>query len=274
MDRLDVAAALLRELGVRHLPVCESGRLLGMVSVRDLLQAAPPHGALSPRQAALALRGLEARRVMSSPPIVALADEPVGHAARRMMARRISALPVLAQEGGALVGILTDVDLLSLAARRLAAECDGPRLVRWLMTPRPLATIGPDETLDLALSLMHADRIRHLPVVDAEERLVGILSDRDALAADSPLAEESPEAEAARLLARGARRVREVMTGEPLTIAPGASAVEAARLLGHDKFGALPVVDEGRLVGIVTVSDFLFYLRNGDEVSPPPLVAP
>jgi len=112
-----------------------------------------------------------------------------------------------------------------------------------------LFTVRPDDLIDLAASVMTWRHIRHVPVEDDEGRLIGLVSHRDLL----------------RLLAtRGfAARigapvvVREIMKAEPVSVAPETPTLEAIRLMREKKIGCLPVVRDGRLVGIVTAQDFL-----------------
>jgi len=109
-----------------------------------------------------------------------------------------------------------------------------------------LVIVRPHETARHAYRLMRDHRFRHLPVVEAG-RLVGILSDRDL----RPVL-LSPT------LARA--RVEELMSEDLTTVVPDASIEEAASLLVVKKIGCLPVVADGRLVGIVTETDLLAVL--------------
>ncbi len=109
-----------------------------------------------------------------------------------------------------------------------------------------LVTVRPHETARHAYRLMRDHRFRHLPVVE-DGRLVGILSDRDL----RPV-----------LLSPGLARarVRELMSEDLTTVGPDAPLEEAASLLVVKKIGCLPVVEQGRLVGIVTKTDLLAVL--------------
>lgn len=94
-------------------------------------------------------------------------------AAHRMAERRVGAILVL--EGERLAGILTERDVL----RAVGASYEPDALVSDWMTANP-ETVGPSETVEHALVLMHHGGFRHLPVVDGD-RLVGIVSIRDVL---------------------------------------------------------------------------------------------
>lgn len=124
-----------------------------------------------------------------------------------------------------------------------------------LMTAIP-NTVTRQTTLRQVIELMKAQSCRQLPVLE-NGKLVGIITDRDVrLVMNSPLVlhgrwqdEEILEKVTA----------NDCMTADPMTIAPDAPAYHAANMLSIYKFGALPVVDNGTLVGIITVTDFLNY---------------
>ncbi len=127
-------------------------------------------------------------------------------------------------------------------------------LVRDLMTQNPV-TVEPNTPLRKMITIMHQHNCRQLPVLNRYGELVGIVTDRDIrLVMKSPyvLHERWEEDQILdQMTAAGC------MTQNPLTILADAPAVDAARLLLDKKFGALPVMESGRLVGIITVSDFL-----------------
>jgi acetoin utilization protein AcuB len=120
-----------------------------------------------------------------------------------------------------------------------------------VMTRNPLI-VTPAETIGQAEDLMTENKIRQLPVAEGNA-LLGIITDRDIR---SYLAESllDPDARAKALRTR----VSELMTSEPLTLAPDDDLQEAVELLIDEKIGGIPVVDEAEgLVGIVTYVDVL-----------------
>ncbi len=126
-------------------------------------------------------------------------------------------------------------------------------LVKDWMNPRPL-TVGAEATLAEAKIMMEKYWIRHLLVLEGNA-LVGMFSDRDLRAASLPAnAEFSAAARDAQL---GRVTVGTVMTSDPRTVLPNATLVEVARLMLEHRFGALAVVDGGRLAGIITETDIL-----------------
>jgi acetoin utilization protein AcuB len=100
---------------------------------------------------------------------------------------------------------------------------------------------------------MQSRRIRHLPVVEGD-RLVGIVTDRDLRTAlPSPLQKEGPAA----WEVLSGTRVGEVMTKEVISAIPEMPMEDAAEIMLTRRIGALPVVHQGKLVGIITVTDVL-----------------
>jgi acetoin utilization protein AcuB len=111
-------------------------------------------------------------------------------------------------------------------------------------------TLGPEASAFEALRLCRERRIRHIPVVK-DERLVGIISDRDLRDASPPLGD--PE----RVSTMKEIRLEEVMTREVITTHPEDTIVHAAREMYERKIESLPVVDEEKLLGIVTSSEVM-----------------
>lgn len=125
---------------------------------------------------------------------------------------------------------------------------------------RSVETLSPTQTLREVLELLRTHRIRHLPVVDGNSRLVGIVSDRDVKRATPSLHSGVDRKSYERVLEE--TTVAQFMTREPTAIAPDTSLKKVVRILVDSKVGALPVVDGGRLLGIVTDIDLLRYLHD------------
>jgi acetoin utilization protein AcuB len=119
---------------------------------------------------------------------------------------------------------------------------------------RDVVTLTPEHTLRDAIDLLRSKRIRHLPIVEAQ-KLVGIVTDRDVKrATPSVIAGVDRDEYDNSLLTI---KVSQLMTREPITV-PRQSALKAAvEIFINRKVGALPVVDEGHLVGILTEIDIL-----------------
>ena len=118
-----------------------------------------------------------------------------------------------------------------------------------------LEVVAPDAHLHDVLIRMNQAGYRHLPVV-ADDRLVGIITDRDLrLAVNSPGVQK--DADLPRETILDEVRVDQCMTPDPQCVSSDTPAHEVADLLSLNKFGAMPVVDEGKLVGMISYIDFL-----------------
>lgn len=126
--------------------------------------------------------------------------------------------------------------------------------VRECMTTHPV-TVKPSDAIKEALDKIEKGKFRHLPVVDGDGKLVGMISDRDIrLIHPSPLFVRPEHAPAQLLMIK----VRQAAVLNPVVIGPDASLEEATKLILHWEIGALPVVDKGNvLVGIITYADLL-----------------
>ena len=119
--------------------------------------------------------------------------------------------------------------------------------VRDLMTSA-VVSVGPDEPIDSVQELMDRKRIRHVPVVDRAGRVLGVVSQRDIIQ---------------RALLEDTGAVSEIMAWETRTIEADELLSKAARMMLGQKYGCLPVVEHGRLAGILTEADFVKYVVGG-----------
>jgi len=127
-----------------------------------------------------------------------------------------------------------------------------------------VVTIDADASGHDAVTLMVRNKIRHVPVVDRAGLLCGIVTDRDLrhrlFAADVFHSIGTVPVE--RLLSEV--RMRDVMSAPVISVGPAAELEEAARVMAEEKLGSLPVVDRGRIVGIVTETDLLRHIVGAD----------
>ena len=123
-----------------------------------------------------------------------------------------------------------------------------------------LVTLRTNDTLDVAEDIMGMGRFRHLPVVQADMRLLGVVSQRDLLRASvSSFLKASAHKQQQWL---GKIAVRDVMAKRVVAVEAETDIAEALRLLLSEKFGCLPVVENKKLVGILTDTDLLEYLQS------------
>ncbi len=249
------ALQLMHREDVRHLPVVEGQRLVGVVSDRDLLfalgwmpESGP--GAGGPRA------GATVEELMHADPEVVSPGDTVVSAAVQMSVHRIGCLPVM--DGERLVGIVTEMDLL----KAYVASCRDGGIEPALDVPvsqvmrQPVHSIADTTSLAEAAARSRAMRVRHLPVLRGG-RLAGLVSDRDLRAA---VGDGRP----------GDTPVAAVMATRLVTIGPDARASQAAELMLHHRFSALPVVTAEGLDGIVTLTDLLDHCTQTLHEKEPP----
>ena len=133
-----------------------------------------------------------------------------------------------------------------------------------MLTVNDMMTVVPDtrsSTTPLRdiIGMMKAEGYRHLPIVD-NGKLVGIITDRDIrLVMNSPMVLHERRQDEQLIDTVTAEAC---MTANPVTVTPDTPAYRAAEMLSIYKFGALPIVDDEKLVGIITVTDFLDYFAT------------
>jgi len=129
-----------------------------------------------------------------------------------------------------------------------------PRYVRDLMTDN-VFTLNPKDDLVQLYDLMDSHRVRHVPIVDKDGDVVGLVTLRDLFRGALGSLDELPLSVEREMLRR--RRVRDIMQTEPDTIEAETTLIEAAQMLLENKVGCLLVVEGMRLVGILTEADFV-----------------
>jgi len=135
----------------------------------------------------------------------------------------------------------------------LFVRAGGAVLIKAIMKTR-VATVEMDDSLALVRELFLSAPFHHLLVVEGEE-LVGILSDKDLFRALSPYLESPGENQRDRDTL--SRRVHQVMTREVITISADASLELAANLMLDRGISCLPVLEDGKLQGVITWRDLL-----------------
>lgn len=248
---LPLAEELMDQQRIRHIPVVdENERMVGLVTHRDLLRArlSDLGGATDQERKQLQLAA-PVRWLMTSDVWTTRPEALVLDVAQSLRDNKFGCIPVV-DDQDRVVGIVTEADFVSLVVRVLPHFKN--RRVQDVMS-RDLLTLGQRQSLSLAGELMSMRHVRHIPVVDDDEHLVGLVTHRDLLSAQhSALSGASPlELKVA---------VADIMREDIWTITPEARLVDAAQTLADHRFGCLPVVEDGRLVGILTEADLLTLL--------------
>ena len=242
----DEALAIMDREHIRHLPLLADGKLVGILSDRDLLAAtgwlpASVHACRGPHgdeKVPARLSDIMHERVATVEP-----DDELVQICVEFLASRIGCLPVVSD--GRLLGIVTELDMLEAYVELCRRDDDAPwaRIeVRDRMSPSP-TTVAWYASLDEASKLCRTNGIHHLPVMESG-RLVAILSDRDLRRAlGSGWGGDTP--------------IEEFLSRQLVTARPGDPLPDAAELMVEHKIGALPIVDQDELVGILSLTDVL-----------------
>ncbi len=127
---------------------------------------------------------------------------------------------------------------------------------------RKVVTISAETPILKARELMNEHEIRHLPVVDEDGRLLGIVTDRDVRSAMPSILMDDFESGSVRERLATVT-ARDIMTADPVTLSPTYTIQDALLLIQKTRVGAFPVVDdEGRLEGIISVRDLVRAFTN------------
>jgi len=125
-----------------------------------------------------------------------------------------------------------------------------------------VVTVQPDATVLEAQKLMATHKIRHLPVIDGDDRLIGVVTDRDIRSVLPYDCYKDPDCATKEAKFAGLK-VKNIMAVEPLTIRPSDTIQDTLLLIQEKRVGAFPVVDDtGRLKGIISVRDLLRAFTN------------
>jgi CBS domain-containing protein len=277
---------MLLDRDFRALPVVDQdAKLVGIITNRDLVE----RGGLSARVELLrALRGAALERelstsgarertaadVMTRDVARVGPDEALGQAAHLMAERRIKRLPVVDQANG-LVGILSRIDVLRTmgedyhAPTRDEASADRPVHVVGDLMRRDVPSVAADAPLGEVLDAVTSTRLNRAVVVDAERRVLGVVTDADLLAQLDPGGQTGLlDALMGRGRYGGETKVtaREVMRTPPVTVAADTPVAEAAQRMLEARRKVLPITDaEGRLLGVIDRADLLGHVRELGE---------
>lgn len=251
IDSLGTAQKLMRQYGIRHLPVIREGKLAGILSERDILGFRANLGFTDDWERA-AVAGAMTRSPQTAGP-----DDSLTEVAGRFAQARIGAMPVV--ELGKLIGIVTVSDVLAGEVRSAMAPVPPLQATASdAMTPGPFSC-RPEDSLLVAARQMSIHGIRHLPVVDDNDVVIGLLSERDL---------RTYVGDVSRFAAthvHTAMHVWNALTHPLVTVLPDRPLVEIATMFEDARVGAIPVVDrEGKLLGIISYVDALRRFARSD----------
>lgn len=250
-DSLHHASQIMAWTETHHLLVTVGDkRLVGLLSERDILAyrvREPDHSPVS----------TPVSNAMHKRPQTAGPDDSLTEAAGRLSISNIGCLPVT--QKGKLIGLVTRTDVLSAEVRSSMSSQPSLLKIADVMTKDPVTVEPNDRVLDAAQKMSDTG-VRHLPVVDETNKVVGILSDRDIqiVALDPKAFSRSEEDGELHLL------VGDAMSKPPMHIWPDEDCGTVSALFVQFRASAAPVIaHDGTLVGIVSYVDLLRGLSPG-----------
>jgi acetoin utilization protein AcuB len=301
-DTVERCLEFMEDHQVRHVPIMdipteegEKPYFVGVISQRDLFRQVSPYvGKVGEADTDSKALRQQLGRIVTRNPLSVSPETPMPEMISLMVDNRIDVVPVLAD--GDLVGIVTSSDIIKFfvrldAIRQLYATSGtlgkNRRLIDLLaggmdeaatalssvlrkaedIMTEDVVCLEEQDKLCKAMKAMQKGKFRHVPIVDKERRLVGIVSDRDILrhlpmcgkpheiqqgVFRSRLFHVDPEDPSLELL------LRRIMTRDAAHVLPTCSFYKAVKILDEMKISCLPVVDEDKkLLGIVTVTDVM-----------------
>ncbi len=259
-DTLAHARRVMLQSGVNRLIVVDEEQPVGVLTVTDIINT------IMGRFVGHPLDSVYVSQAMSRDLKTIRVTQSIKTAASLMVRYKIGGLPVITADER-LVGIITRTDLMRAYADRSQGRFSVGQVMR-----REVAVVRPEHHIFYVASKVQADPAGKVVVIDGDNRPIGIIAKRDLAFVTLP-----PSVSPKRRGKLKKRKVvdpsrekivaarfypiqvaEEIMTPNPLTIAPGADLADAAALMYEQGIGALPVVnDDGELVGIVTKVDIV-----------------
>ena len=239
----------------RRLPVTDAGtgNLRGIVTAGDILNllgGGEKYNLVKVRHKGRILAALNepVREIMTTHLLTANPDSTAKDVVEMMIKKQCGGIP-LVDDDNLLCGILTEWDMLRAISVRDTTHC-----VADVMTPSP-QVISPEDTLQTATHEMVHNKFRRLPVVSGDV-LFGMLTVMDVIRfiGDGAMFEEMVTGDAADLMNKP---VGDLVDGHLYTTRPGEGIQEIAQKMLEKNVGSLPVIEDSRLVGIVTEFDLL-----------------
>jgi len=302
-DKVETCLQFMKDNKVRHVPVMdpptEEGQkpvFVGVVSGRDISRHLSPYvGKIGQEQTDVKALREPLTQIITRKPKSVSPDTPMSEVLKTMIDNHVDMVPVL--RDGDLVGLVTTADILKLFVRmdKIRQLCQSETTIRRrirftdLTSPEGLADVGsffssscqtvndimtehPDyleegDNIAKAIDIMQKGKFRHLPILNKEMKVVGIISDRNILRhLPGPRKQSAVDAEQLHhgLFAVNPKdpslrvAVTTIMTIDVVHVLPSCSIYQAARTMYDEKISSLVVIDESKkLQGIVTMTDLM-----------------
>ncbi|WP_406533324.1 CBS domain-containing protein [Methanobrevibacter sp.] len=241
-QNLTDALKLLRKHNVSRLPVTNNKELVGIISERDIANKLG-----SSKYENMPASRLHVSSVMIKDVITVPQSMQLGEVAKIMLEKGIGSVPVM--EDNEMVGIVSKADFVTLAVGIAFDKIS----VKEIMC-KNLISVSPSERIVHARRQMIESRIGRLPVVD-DETLVGMVTSKDLMRAFIEFRKSVPEkyqkSQIKDLL------VEDIMSSNPVFVSKDMSITEISNIIMETGFNGLPVVENDKVIGIITQTDIL-----------------
>ena len=241
-QNLSDALKLLRKHNVSRLPVTNNKELVGIISERDIANKLGSSKYESMPASRLHISSVMVKDVFTVPETMQLAD-----VAKLMLDEGIGSVPVMCEDK--MVGIVSKADFVTLAVGIAFDKIT----VKEIMS-KDLTVVSPTERLVHARRLMIESHVGRLPVVEDDE-LVGMITSKDLMRAFIDFRKNVPEKYQKSQIKEVL--VEDIMSSNPQYVSKEMSISEVSKIMIETGFNGLPVVDEGKVVGIITQTDIL-----------------
>ncbi|MDO5861071.1 CBS domain-containing protein [Methanobrevibacter sp.] len=241
-QNLTDALKLLRKHNVSRLPVTNNKELVGIISERDIANKLGSSKYESMPASRLHISSVMVKDVITVPQTMQLGD-----VAKIMLDKGIGSVPVMDEEK--MVGIVSKADFVTLATGIAFDKIT----VKEIMS-KDLIVVSPTERIVHARRQMIESHVGRLPVVE-DEKLLGMITSKDLMRAFIEFRKSVPEkyqkSQIKDLL------VEDIMSSNPTFVSRDMTITEVSEIIMETGFNGLPVVDDGKVIGIITQTDIL-----------------
>ncbi|WP_298518472.1 CBS domain-containing protein [uncultured Methanobrevibacter sp.] len=241
-QNLSDALKLLRKHNVSRLPVTNNKELVGIISERDIANKLGSSKYESMPASRLHISSVMVKDVITVPQTMQL-----GEVAKLMLEKGIGSVPVM--DGDKMVGIVSKADFVTLAVGIAFDKIT----VKELMT-KDLKSVSPTERLIHARRVMIESHVGRLPVIE-DETLVGMITSKDLMRAFIDFRKNVPEKYQKSQIKEVS--VEDIMSSNPIFTSKDATISEVSKIMMETGYNGLPVVEDGKVVGIITQTDIL-----------------
>ena len=241
-QNLSDALKLLRKHNVSRLPVINNKELVGIISERDIADKLGSSKSESMPASRFHISSVMVKDVITVPETMQL-----GEVAKVMLEKGIGSVPVM--RGDEMVGIVSKADFVTLAVGIAFDKI----AVKEIMTKDVVAVAPTDRLVHARRQMMDAN-VGRLPVIDDEE-LVGMITSKDLMRAFIDFRKNVPEKYQKTQIKEVL--VEDIMSSNPSYVSKEMSITEVSKIMMETGYNGLPVVEEGKVIGIITQTDIL-----------------